>query len=76
MPMGIDDRETLPDFCRHQLQLVFGQAADVNLDMQHVVFGELRDDSAGQDIQILESLDDASDGAGISVRYHAKPPQG
>jgi hypothetical protein len=42
--------------------------------MECIVRAEFGDDSAGQDIQILEALEDASDYARISFRNDTKSP--
>jgi hypothetical protein len=49
------------------LDLLLRHTANVHFDMKGLIDAKFGDDSPWQDIQILESLEHSSDGAGIRV---------
>jgi hypothetical protein len=67
MPVRIHDAGRLTDLRGDQRQLFYRQPENVNLDMECIVRAEFGDDTARQDIAVLEALENASDCARISV---------
>jgi len=66
--MGVDDAGHLADLRRDQRQLLHRQPENVNLNVERFVRSEFGDDAARDDIEVLETFDDASECARISVR--------
>jgi hypothetical protein len=67
MPVSIDDADILTDFRRDHFELLLGQTANVDLNMECLVGTEFSDDSARQHVQIVKTLENSSDGAWVSV---------
>jgi hypothetical protein len=74
MPIRAANRCGLSDLGRNQRQVLFRQSEDIDLNVQRVVRTEFSDNPPGQDVQILETFDDASECAGISVCDNPQPP--
>jgi len=66
MPVGTHGGNSLTNLRYDQCHLFFWYPANIDLDMQCFVRTEFSNDSARQDIQVLETLDYARDRAGIS----------
>jgi hypothetical protein len=69
----MDDGRHLTDFRRDQRKALFRQPKNIHLNVEQIVRAELGDDSARQDTEILEALEDTSECAGISVGSNSKP---
>lgn len=74
MPVHVGDRRRLSYLGRDQRQLLFRQSENIDLNMQSFVSTEFSDHPPRQNVQILETLDDASECAGISVCDHPQAP--
>lgn len=66
MPICAHDGRHLPDLRRDQSQPLFGQPKKVDLNVERIARAEFSEDSARYDIEILKSLEDSSERAGIS----------
>jgi len=64
------------DLGRDQGETLLRQSADVDLDVEFAVGRELRDDATGDDVDVLKSLEYASERAGISVGDDPESKQG
>ena len=67
VPMRAHHAGRRSNLCRDDFELLFGYAKDVHLNMDSFVNTEFSDDSPGRNIEVLKTLDDASDSARISV---------
>ncbi len=76
MPVRADHGRSLFDLGRDQGETLLRQSADIDLYMQSAVGGELGDDAPGDDVDVLESLEYASERAGISFGDDAESKQG
>jgi len=76
MPIRLDDARRLADLRRDQRQLLYRQSEYVNLNVERIVRGEFGDDTARYDTEILKTLDDADEGARISVGNDTKSAKG
>jgi hypothetical protein len=56
--------------------MLLRQSTDIDLDVEPVVGGELGDDAPRNDVDVLESLEYASERAGISFGDDAQSKQG
>ena len=65
MPERVEDARHLRDLCGDTRQALFIHAGDVDLNVENVSSSELGDHTPRKDVQILEALENASDGAGI-----------
>jgi len=74
MPVRVDDARRLANFCGNEPQLLLGKAEDVHLNVKGVVGSALGDDAPGQDIEILETLQDAGDGPWVIIRDDTQAP--
>ena len=71
--MRADNTGRGPYLGRDDLDLLFPYSANIDLNMNGLVDSEFCGQSAGQNVQVLEPLDDASDSAGISVGENPQP---
>jgi len=69
----MNDGRYLTNLRCNQRQPLFRQSKDVDLDVKGAVCAEFADHAARQDVDILEALENASEGAGISVSRDPKP---
>lgn len=72
MPIRGDDGRYLSDFCRYERQTFFRQSQNINLNLERIVRAELGNDSAREDFEILEALEDTSNRTRISVSDDSK----
>ena len=72
MPVSVDNARRLANFCSDQAQLLLGKAEDVDLNMKNIVGSALGDDAAGQDVEILKTLQHASNGPRVVIRNDAQ----
>jgi hypothetical protein len=73
MATRAQNRRDLSDLRGNQREPLFRQPKNIHLNVEQIVRAELGDDSPRQEIEILEALEDTSEGAGISVRSNPKP---
>src|SRR6185437_10013583 len=76
VPVRADDGGGLADLGGNQCQVGFRDPEGIDLDMQLAVGGELGDHAARDEIDVLESLEDASEHAGVSVGDDPESQQG
>src|SRR6202789_386780 len=74
MPVRVDDARRLANFCGDEPQLLLGKAEDVHLNVERVVCGALGDDAPGQNIEILETLQDAGNRPWVIIRDDTQAP--
>ena len=67
MPIRADDAGPLANLLGNDGQLCFWHSTHIDLDMNLVIGAEFGDDSTRNAIQVLKTLDDTSDGAGVCV---------
>jgi hypothetical protein len=67
MPVGVADTQRLIQLRNNEGEPLLGHPDDVHLDVKNVSATHLRHDPAGHYVQILESLEDASERAQISL---------
>jgi hypothetical protein len=67
VPIGIHDARRLPNLAGDQRQLVIRKPTHVDLDVKQIVRREVGGHSPGNDIQVLETFNDPSNRAGISI---------
>jgi hypothetical protein len=64
----------LANFRGEQPQLLLGQSKHIHLNVKGIVGSAFGDDAPGQDVYILETLEDASDGPGVAIRDDSQAP--
>jgi hypothetical protein len=74
MPVRVDNTRGLADFRGDEPQLLLGKSEDIDLNVKGVVGSALSDDAPGQNIEILETLEDAGNGARVVIRDDAQAP--
>ena len=72
MPIRAHDGRRLVDLRRDERQPLFRQSKDVDPDVERIVRAELCDNSTRENIEVVKALEDASEGAGISVGDYSK----
>jgi hypothetical protein len=73
MPVSIHDARGLPDLGGDERQLLIENSAYIDFDMKQIVRCEFGGDSPWNDIQVVESFDNARDSAGVSVSDDLQP---
>jgi len=74
MPVRVHDTRRLTNFCSDQPQLFLGKSEHIYLNVKCIVGSAFGDDTPGQDVEILETLEDASDGPGVTIRDDSQSP--
>jgi hypothetical protein len=74
MPIGVHDAGRLTNLADDKRQLLIGKSEHVDRNVKNMVRREFRGESPRDDVQILETFNDARDRAGVSVRDDLKPP--
>ena len=72
VPERVQHARHLRDFCSDARQVFFIHAGDVDLNVKDISRSELGDDPPRNNVQILEALEDPSDGAGIRLSGDAQ----
>src|ERR1700716_2756682 len=67
VPTGATNAGRFGKFRRNALQRVFGDAGDVDLDVEYAGDANLAQDLARHDVEILETLEHSHERGGISV---------
>jgi hypothetical protein len=74
MPVRVHDTRRLTNFRSDQPQLLLRKSEYIHLNVKCIVGSAFGDDASGQDVEILETLEDASDGPGVAIRDDSEAP--
>jgi hypothetical protein len=74
MPVRVHDTRRLTNLRRDQPQLLLAKSEHIHLNVKCIVGSAFGDDAPGQDVEILETLENAGDGPGVAIRDDSQPP--